>query len=198
MPKIFPLIIVMFLSTQAQAGILGQSFFVEPYLGFKTENTKLGPRLSPAMDIRSSAPYAGLKLGYRSLSGIDLNLFGEFTKGKARVDTLADQNDFTKTSAGAQLGINSLGHIKMYLGTAFLNEFKIEESSQTQAFTFSGASFHAGVLVKLVPYLNLGLQYYVNQYDKVTGAGYSAGEDLETYYSKVDTQEYSLYLSSTF
>lgn len=198
MPKIFPLILVIIVSVQAKAGVLGQSFFVEPYLGFKTENTKLGALLSPAMDIRSSAPYAGLKLGYRSLSGIDLNLYGEFTKGKARIDTLSEPNDFSKNSVGAQLGINSLGHIKMYLGTSFHNEFKVEDSEQTQSYKFSGPSFHAGVLVKLVPYLNLGIQYYLNQYNSVTGATYTSGEDLDTYYSKVDTQEYSLYLSSTF
>ncbi|MCC2680044.1 MAG: hypothetical protein K0R29_2620 [Pseudobdellovibrio sp.] len=198
MPKIFPLLLVAIISVQAKAGILGQSVFVEPYLGFKTENTKLGALLSPAMDIKTSAPYAGLKLGYRSLSGIDLNLFAELTKGKARIDTLPDQNDFSKNSAGVQLGINSLGHIKMYLGTSFVNEFKVEDSSQTQSYALSGPSYHAGILVKLVPYLNLGVQYYVNQYNKVTGAGYNNGEDLDTYYSKVDTQEYSLYLSSTF
>lgn len=200
MPKFFPklFIIATLFSAQAKAGILGQSVFMEPYLGFKTENTKLGALLSPAMEIKSSAPYAGLKLGYRSLSGIDLNLYAELTKGKARIDTLADQNDFTKSTAGIQLGINSLGHIKMYLGTSFQNEFKIESSSQTQAYAMSGPSYHAGLLVKLVPYLNLGVQYYLNQYSKITGAGYTAGEDLDTYYSKVDTQEYSLYVSSTF
>jgi len=198
MLKVLSLLLVVIVSTQAKAGILGQSAFVEPYLGYKTENTKLGALLSPAMEIKSSAPYAGLKLGYRSLSGIDLNLFAEITKGKARIDTLADQNDFTKSSAGFQLGINSLGHIKMYLGTSFQNEFKVEDSPQTASYALSGASFHAGLLVKLVPYLNLGVQYYLNQYNKITGAAYTNGEDLDTYYSKVDTQEYSLYLSSTF
>ncbi len=191
-------LLVTLLPVQANAGILGTSIFVEPYLGFKTENTKLAAGLLPAADIKSSAPYAGLKLGYRSFSGVDINLFAELTKGKARIDGLADSNDFTKNSAGVQLGINSMGQVKMYLGTSFLNEYKVEESSQTQSYTISGPSFHAGILLKIVSYLNVGVQYYLNQYNKVTGSAFTSGEDLDTYYSKVDTQEYSLYLSSTF
>jgi hypothetical protein len=199
MLKTVTLFLIAFLTSTAQAGVLGTSFFAEPYLGFKTENSKLTSLSGTTSDnIKSSAPYGGLKLGYRSLSGIDLNLFTELTKGKAHVDTLPETNDFSKISSGVQLGINSLGQVKMYLGGSFQNDFKIEDSSQTQAFTISGACYHAGILVKLLPYLNLGIQYYLNQYNKITGAAYTNGENLETYYSKIDTQEYSLYISSTF
>jgi hypothetical protein len=198
MLKTVTLFAVIFVAFSAHAGVLGTSFFVEPYLGIKTENTKLTGLTSPSLEIKTSAPYGGLKLGYRSLSGIDLNLFSEITKGKARIDILPDTNDFSKVSSGVQLGINSLGQVKMYLGGAFQNDFKIEDSNQTQASTISGVSYHAGILVKLLPYLNLGVQYYLNQYTKVSGANYTTGDNLETYYSKIDTQEYSLYLSSTF
>ena len=198
MLKQLSLITIFVISVSAEAGILGTSFFLEPYLGFKTENSKLTGLLSPSMEIKSSSPYAGLKLGYRSFSGIDLNLYADYTKGKAHVDILPDNNDFSKTSAGVQLGINSLGQVKMYLGGTFQNDFKIEDSSQTQAFTLSGPSYHAGILLKIVPYLNVGLQYNLNQYNKISGSAYSSGDSLDSYYSKIDTQEYSLYLSSTF
>jgi opacity protein-like surface antigen len=198
MLKNVTLIAIAFFSFTAQAGILGHSFFAEPYLGFKTENSKLTNLLGTSTSIKSSAPYIGLKLGYRSMSGIDLNLFSELTKGKAHLDNLANPNDFSKMSSGIQLGINSLGEVKMYLGGSFQNDFKVEESSQIQEVTISGMSYHAGVQVKLVSWLNLGVQYYLNQYNKITGAAYTSGENLETYYSKIDTQEYGLYLSSTF
>lgn len=198
MLKFLFLIAIGMFSLPSYAGIFGTPAFLEPYLGFKVENTRLTGLTAPSMEIKTSAPYLGLKFGYRSLSGIDINLYGEMTKGQAKVDILANPNDYTKTSAGLQIGINSLGQVKMYLGGAFQNEFKLEDSSQAPEMTMNGPSFHAGVQIKIVSYLNLGIQYYVNQYDKVKGTNFPTGEELDTYYSKIDTQEYSLYLSSTF
>ena len=183
---------------QANAGILGNSFFLEPYLGYKTENSKLTDLVGNTLEIKTAVPNLGLKMGFRSMVGIDFNLYGDISQGKADISTLPEKNNFSKKSAGVQLGVNSLGFAKMYLGTSFLNDFTIEESSQMAALTLSGPSYHAGIILKAFPIVNLGLQYNLNQYNKITGANFTAGDKLDTYYSKVDTQDYSIYLSATF
>ena len=186
------------LSTAAHAGIFGSSFLVEPYVGYNTENTKLTDLSNNLIEIKTASPNLGLKLGFRSMMGIDVNLFGELTQGKAQVTGLIDKNNFTKTASGVQLGVNSLGAVKMFLGATLSNDFKLAQSSLINETTFSGPSYHVGLLIRTLSYLNIGLQYTLNQYNKVKGANYTLGESTEKYYSKIDTQNYSIYLSSTF
>lgn len=192
------LVLSLFFSLQAYAGILGNSLFFEPYIAYKVENTKLTDLLNNTSEIKTTAPSLGIKIGFRSMAGVDLNLYGEITQGKAEITNFNEPNNFSKKTAGAELGVNSLGIIKMYLGTSISNDFTIEKSDQTQAFTVSGPSFHTGLLFKAIPFVNLGLQYNLNQYNTIKGDAYIADEKLETYYSKVDTQDYSVYISSTF
>ncbi|MGZ3726518.1 MAG: hypothetical protein ACXWQQ_11995 [Pseudobdellovibrio sp.] len=101
------------LCTVSHAGILGSSFFAEPYLGYSTENTKLTDLANNTVEIKTASPSLGLKLGYRSLMGIDINLYGDITQGKAEVTGLSDKNNFTKNTTGLQLGVISLGAFKM-------------------------------------------------------------------------------------
>lgn len=182
----------------AQAGILGSLFFVEPYVGYKTENTQLTNYANLQTDIKTTTPAFGLKLGIRSPIGVDVAIYGEYVTGQASITGLTEKNKFHKSSSGGQLSVNSLGFIKMYIGTTFTNTFTVEESNQLSEFTLKGSCYNVGLLLRALPYLNVGVQYNLNQYSEISGAGFTNGDKLDTYYSKVDNQDYMIYLSSVF
>jgi hypothetical protein len=194
----YKVLLLLLLSNFAHAGTLGNSFFIEPYAGYRSENIKLIDLVSVATEIKASQPNFGLKLGYRSQLGIDLNLAGEYFSGSASVSGQTVNSKFSHKSASAQLGVNALGLVKMYLGTAFINEFKLEDTSSLNGFKLSGPSFHAGLQLKMFPLLNIGFQYNLNQYKTIEGTNYAAGDKVETYYSKTDSSDYSIYLSTSF
>ena len=191
-------IATLLLSLQTHAGILGSSVLIEPSLGYKVENTKLTDLALTTTEIKTAAPAFGLKLSYRNASGVELSLGGEYVKGSATISNLTDKNEFSKSTAGVSIGVNSLGFVKMYLGASFHNEFVIAQSSQTQESKFSGPGYQAGLIFRVLPSLNLGFQYNLNQYNKVKGNAYALGENIESYYSKVDTQDYSIFISTAF
>ena len=189
---------VMLLSSSAYASLFGPSVFIEPFLGYKTENIKLTDLSNNLTEIKTASPSYGLKFGYRSMVGVDLNLYGEMCSGSAAISTLTEKSGFSHKTAGVQLGVNGLGLVKMYLGSSFLNDFTVDDSSTQPGYTMSGPSYHAGVQFKLHPMANLGVQYTLNQFNTIKGAAYPANENLESYYMKNDTQDYTIYLSSTF
>jgi opacity protein-like surface antigen len=189
---------ILLLSSQAHAGILGSSVFIEPSLSYKVENTKLTDLALTTTEIKTTAPAFGLKLNYRSPSGLEISLGGEYVKGSANISNLANKNEFSKSTAGLTIGVNSAGFVKMYLGASIHNEFVIAQSDQIQETKFSGPSYLAGLVFRLLPSFNLGFQYNLNQYNKVKGNTYLIGENIESYYSKVDTQDYSIFISTTF
>ena len=195
---LFSTLTTLLLSTQTQAGILGSSVVVEPSLGYKIENTKLTDLTLATTEIKTAAPVFGLKLSYRNTSGVELSLSGEYVKGSATISNLTDKNEFSKSSGNLSIGVNSLGFVKMYLGASFHNEFVIAQSDQAQETKFSGPSYQAGLIFRAMPTLNLGFQYNLNQYNKVKGSAFALGENIESYYSKVDTQDYSIFISAAF
>lgn len=172
-------------------------FFTEPFVGYKSETIKLADLSNDKIQINASEPNYGLKLGYRSLLGVDLNIAAEFSSGKATLSSQTNTNKFSHKMASVQLGVNAL-NIKMYLGSSFLNEFILEDSISLPGYKLSGPSFHAGLQYKPLSYLGLGLQYNLNQYNTIEGLTYSTGSKIETYYNKVDAQDYSFYLSTSF
>lgn len=198
MKRALILICGLFAIQNAHAGLLGNYFFLEPYIGYKTENTQLTNLVSTQIDIKTTTPAFGLKLGIRSPIGVDVSVYGEYVTGQASITNLADKNKFHKNSSGAQLSVNSLGFVKMYLGTTFSNVFTLEESNQLQELSLKGSCYNAGLLFRVLPYVNLGVQYNLNQYSEVSGAAYTSGEKIDTYYSKVDNQDYMIYLSTMF
>lgn len=196
--KYFNILLLLLVTKFAHAGILGNSVFIEPYAGYRSETIKLTDLALSTTEIKASQPSFGLKLGYRSLMGLDLNLAGEYFSGSASVSNQTEKPKFTHTTVAVQLGVNALGLVKMYLGTAFVNDFKLEDTTAAQGFKLSGPSFHAGLQFKTLPFVNLGLQYNLNQFNKIEGAAYTTGDKTETYFSKTDAQDYSIYLSTSF
>ena len=182
----------------AQAGLLGNFFFLEPYVGYKTENTQLTNLANLKTDIKTTTPALGLKLGIRSPIGVDVAVYSEYVSGQATITGLPDKNKFHKNSSGAQLSVNSLGFVKMYIGTTFTNEFTVEESNQISETNLKGSCYNVGLLFKILPIVNFGVQYNLNQYSEISGPAYTNGDKIDTYYSKVDNQDYMFYLSSMF
>ncbi len=181
------------------AGVAQAGYFVEPYLGAKTETIKLTDLASSTLEIKSSSvPTLGLKIGYRSQMGIDLNLAGETTSGQATVSGQAEKIKFSHIIGALQLGVNALGLVKMYLGTSFQNEFTLDDSPGLQGFKLSGPSYQAGLQIRLFYMINLGLQYNLHQFTTITGPAYAADNNLETHYLKNVSQDYSIYLSTSF
>lgn len=189
----FAAIFFLFFTQTTIAGI-----FFEPYVGYKSESIKLTDLLNTKTEIDATSPDFGLKLGFRSALGIDLNIAGEFSSGNASISLQPEKNKFNHKTASVQLGVNALGLVKMYLGSTFLNEFTLEDSSSLLGFKLSGPSFHAGLQYRLFSYLNLGLQYSLNQFNSIEGTAYSGSTNTESYFSKIDAQDYSFYLSITF
>jgi hypothetical protein len=190
--------LAMLISSNAYASLFGPSVFIEPFLGYKSENIKLTDLTNTVTQIKTASPSLGLKLGYRSMVGVDINLYGETTSGAAEISGLSENSRFSHNTAGVQLGVNGLGLVKMYLGSSFVNDFKLEDSSVLPGYTLSGPSYHAGVQFKFHPRFSLGAQYTLNQFNTIKGTAYAAGENLETYYSKNDTQDYTIYFSTSF
>lgn len=197
--KNYLLLLCLLITTSAQAGILGSFFSIEPSVGYKSETTKLTDLSGAATtEIKTTAPALGLKLNIHSTIGVDLSVYGEWVSGDANISNLSEKQKFNKYSNGAQLAVNSLGFVKMYLGTTFTNEFKVKSSDTFSETTLGGPSYHVGLTFRFMRAMFLGLQYNLNQYNEITGPTYTNGDNTETYYSKVDTQDYMIYLSTQF
>ncbi len=174
------------------------STFFEPSIGYRSHNLKLTDLANSATEIKMATPVYGLKVGFRSLMGIDLNLAYDYSSGKAEISPAMEKNDFSQSTASVQLGVSALGALKIYLGYGFLNELKIQQGLTSSDMNFKGQAYQAGLQFKVFPFVNLGLQYNINQYKTIQGKNFILGEKIDTYYNKVDSQDYSLTLSTSF
>ena len=187
----------MLTSLNASASLLGRHFFLEPLVAYRSENISLTDLTNNLTQIKSSGPSFGAKLGFRSAMGIDLNFAWESFANQADYTGQTEKVKFTHTSTSFQIGVNSLGLVKMYLGTAFQNQFKTNDTTTLPSFTLKGPNYQAGLQLKLWKSLNFGAQYNLNQYNEISGNNYTAGSKLNTYFNKIDTQDYILFLSTT-
>lgn len=176
----------------------GSSLLLEPSIGYRSETIQLTDLLQNETKLKSSSPVYGLKFGYRSPIGVDVNLAYDYSNGKMEVSGDEEKSKFTHQTASAQLGINALGLMKIYLGYAFLNELKLEDTLQRQGFKLLGPAYIVGLQFKILPILSLGAQYNLNQFNKITGSAYGLGDDTEKYFTKIDSQDYSINLSLDF
>jgi hypothetical protein len=186
------------LAPQLCFALMGTPLMFEPSIGYRNESLKLTDLSKQETQFKSALPVYGLKVGYRSLIGVDLNLAGEYSKGQIEVTGLTEKSDSTHQSASAELGVSALGLLKIYLGYSFMNEFKIENSHSLQGFKLSGPAYLAGLQLKLFPSINLGMQYNLNQFNKISGSAYTLNDSTESYFSKIDSQDYNIYLTLTF
>lgn len=174
------------------------SYFFEPSAGYRSHTLRLTDFSNSETKISMAAPVYGARLGVRSMMGIDVNLAYEYMAGKAEYFPLAEKNNFSQKTASVQLGINALSLLKIYLGYGFMNELAIEAGTLNSDIKLKGASYQAGLQFKIFPLVELGLQYNLNQFKKIEGKNYMASDNVETYYNKVNSQDYSASLSIVF
>lgn len=180
-----------------QAGVL----FIEPSLGIRNQTLKL-TSIPSGIETKieaKSTPTAGLKLGHQTQFGLDINLSGEYSKGTATADTLPTEKlNYTQKTGAVQLGVSAMNIIKIYLGYVALNEFIIEDSGLVSGFNISGTGYQAGIALFLTNNCTLDVQYNINNYKKITGLGFNSGDDISTYFSKVESQDYTIKLGYRF
>lgn len=174
------------------------SYFFEPSFGYRSHNLKLTDYANLDTKVAMTSPVYGIKLGFRSMMGIDLNLAYDYSTGKSEISPLIEKNNFWQKTAAVQLGVNALGLMKIYLGYGFLNELQIEQGLLNSDIKLLGAAYQAGLQFKIFPFVELGLQYNLNQFKKIEGKNYLGNDSIETYYNKVDSQDYSARLSIVF
>ncbi len=177
---------------------MGSSYFIEPSVGYRSHTLRLTNYTANETKITMASPAYGLKLGYRSMTGIDLDLAYDYSAGKAEIYPLAEKNNFSQKTAAVQLGINAMGIMKIFLGYGFMNQLDIEKGLLNSDIKLAGLAYQAGLQFKLISFMTLGLQYNLNQFKTVSGSSYTLGEAVETYYNKLDSQDYSASLSVSF
>ncbi len=179
--------------SNSQAGI-----FFEPGVGYRSHTLKLTDLANSPSEIKMASPVYGLRVGYRSLMGIDINLAYDYSSGKAELIPVNEKNNFTQSTAAVQLGVSALGALKIYLGYGFMNELKVAEGLTASNMNLRGQAYQAGLQFKLFPMVLLGLQYNLNQYKTVEGKTFTIGEKVDSYFNKLDSQDYSLSVSTSF
>lgn len=194
MKAVFTLLFFLGAASVSAAAAAG-SLLLEPSLGYRSETVQLTDLGQIETKLKTSSPIYGLKFGYRSPIGVDVNLAYDYSNGKMEISGDQEKSKFTHQTASAQLGINALGLMKIYLGYAFMNELKLEETLSRTGFKLSGPAYLVGLQFKIFQYMNLGFQYNLNQFNQITGPAYANGDDTEKYFTKIDSQDYSINLS---
>lgn len=191
-------LISLFFFWMSSTALAASSLLIQPSLGLRNETIQLTDYAQQETKLKTSSPLYGLKVGYRSPIGVDVNLGYDYSNGKMEISQQDEKNKFTHQTASAQLGIHALGLMKIYLGYGFLNELKIEDSSTVQGFKLLGPAYIVGLQFQVFSFLNLGVQYNLNQFNKIDGAAYGLGDDTAKYFTKIDSQDYSINLSLDF
>lgn len=172
--------------------------FFEPSIGYRTETLKLTDKSSSELKATMATPVYGLKIGYQSPLGVDVNLAGDYSTGKTEVTPLTEKNSFSHKTIAAQLGISALGLMKIYLGYGFSNELTINEGLLNSDIKLKGTAYQAGLQFKLFSSTYFGAQYSINQFKTVEGKTYTAGDSVDQYFNKLDSQDFSFTLSMVF
>lgn len=200
MTKTFYICLFFLLMGSSASAMSLSALLFEPSVGYRHETVQWTDMSHNETKLKAATPVYGLKFGYRSPIGVDVNLGYDHSNGKMDISAAGEtqKSSFSHQTGSAQLGINALGLMKIYLGYAFLNELKLDGTDSVGGFKLSGPAYLVGLQFKIFPFLNLGAQYNLNQFNQISGDAYTTGDDTERYFSKIDSQDYSLYLSLAF
>jgi hypothetical protein len=181
-------------------GSISQAIFmIEPSIGYRQETLKTINLAQSETQLKMNAPTYGLKLGFASPIGISFDLAGQQTSGKVNSEpTPAEEPEFSHTVASAQVGVNAMGILKIYLGYIFSSELEIKSTSINPGFKMKGPGYQVGLMTFPFPRVGLGLQYNVHQFNEISGANYTNGSDVKNYFEKIDSQDVSATLSILF
>lgn len=169
MKKMFAAFALVFgISSLAQAGIL-----IEPYLGYQMGQPKYTYASSvPSFGGQSgsdnvSGAALGLRLGYKLLlPWIALDYTG--TTGTAKPDSKFSSKDYdyTQTSLAAVVGVD-LPVIHVWAGYGFSNQATYVGSGGNNDMKFKGNYVKAGVGFGFIPFINLNVEYIMNNFNRV-------------------------------
>lgn len=190
--------LVFFLALSLTAQQSHAIFVIAPSVGYKMQSAKFTDNADVESSFKANNPVFGLKLGVLSMSGVSFDVAGTYVSGKVKTTSsnVETENDFSEQTAAAQLGI-STNTFKIYLGYLLLNEAKIKQTSTD--ITLKGSGYQVGLALHLTGSLSLGVQYQIDQYNKIKiDALSSSFEDISAYYKKVDAQSTTASLTYSF
>lgn len=193
---LFLVLLVTTSGFSAQAAGVAGAFIIEPGVGYKEETLKLTDLSNNLTKYSLTGVVASLKIGVQSAAGVSLLLAGEHISGKAKLDPESvDKPKFSHTVAGFQIGVSAMNAMKIYLGYSPLNELKLEDEGSFDGFTLSGHTYQAGVMFFPFHFVGLGVQYNIHQFKEISGDTFTAGKEVDTYFTKIDSQDLSFTLS---
>lgn len=190
--------LVFFIALSLTAQQSHAIFVITPSVGYKMQSAKFTDNSDVESELKASNPVYGLKLGVLSMSGVSFDIAGTYVSGKIKSTnaSVETENDYSEQSAAAQLGI-STNVFKIYLGYLVMNEAKIKQTATD--VTLKGSGYQVGLALHLTGSISLGVQYQIDQYNKVKiDALGSEFEEVSTYYKKIDSQSTTVNLSYSF
>ena len=160
--------------------------FVEPYLGYETGTMKGTYAAGGTFDSTIKGEALGIRLGYKFLIpwiAFDAKYF-------VGSDDSNPSNDITRTDLGITVGLGSLPIVRPYVGYNFSTKEKYKSSLSNA--TLNGDSFKVGVGFKILPLVDVNLDY-----NKFTFKD-SSGTDINQVFSDYKRESYMLSVSYTF
>ena len=175
------------------------AFMIEPSIGYRQETVKLTDLSQNQTQVKMNSPVYGLKMGFTNALGISIDLAGSFSNGKTEfTPNLSEQPDYAHTVGSAQIGVNAMGLLKIYLGYILSDDLEIKTNPMIQGYKLKGQGLQAGLMTFPFPRLGLGIQYNVHQFKEISGTAFTNGSDLKNYFDKVDAQDISANISFLF
>ena len=192
MKKIF--LLTLMTSVYCWAG-----FNIEPSVGYKNSKLKMTDLTNSTTEFQMNGMQYGLKLGVSSPLGITLDVQGLQSQGKAQMTPdLGFNPEYNHTTGLALIGVSAMGILKIHLGYIFMNDLEVKSTDTFNGFKLKGQGYQAGITTYLFPRVGLSAIYNVNQFNKISGAAFTNGDALDTYYNKIDSQDFGLQLSVLF
>ncbi len=171
----------------------------EPLVGYQFQTLKLVDLTNSTQEFKSDSPLVGAKFGVKTPFGVSLDLVGTYSEGKTKSTPAASEDPtFTHLVGAAQLGVSASNVMKLYLGTIFTTDYKINPNSLFPGMKLSGTGYQAGIAFFFARNFSFTLNYNIHQFKKITGTTYILGEDPKLYYSKNDLSDVSTFLSYSF
>ncbi len=174
-------------------------FLMTPSIGYKMQTIKLTDNADGEHSIKMSDPAYGLKLGFRSASGVGFDIAGDYTTGKSKSTTagIEAESGYSHITAATQLSV-SANVFKIYLGYVLMNEITFKSDTPGNGSKVKGTGYQAGVALSLTPALSLGAQYQIDQLNQINLESIGSYQDLKNYYKKVDSQSTTISLAYSF
>lgn len=192
--KISGLLVILFIAQNSFSFV-----HFEPMVGYQFQNLKLLSVANVSQEFKSDGTVLGAKLGLRTPFGISLDLVGTYSNGKTKsTPTLSENPEFTQIVGSLQLGVSAMNIMKLYLGSILSSEYQIKANTLTPGLKLNGVGYQAGVVLFISPNWAFTVNYNVHQFKKISGAPYTSGDDVKTYYMTNDLSDLSTFLSYTF